>query len=387
MENSEQLMALLHPILALGIGSFFLISQHINLSHRYIQLFGLAYVAYAFAVFSQVLVIPKSVPLNMMLSGILYSLAILLFYAALLKLGRRQPLWVLAGLITLVALVLRYYFGVVDEHRALRIYTLHTSMSIVMLLGLWQIRHIRNESKLTAFLFYATLVFALSSFPRLMLSDFGDRSGYGYDGSSHWIYVHYSFYLFFLIFTFTLVILVARALALQAQRLSTEDPLTGLLNRRGFSQHIESKMTAMQNYSLIAIDLDNFKNLNDEYGHPVGDAVLQMVAEQIKKACRPTDILSRFGGEEFLILLPNTDYENATEVAERLRQRIEKKDVVAGTLKEQKINVTASFGVSHFDSLETPFQQAYRLVDGYLYHAKVAGKNRVFARRANEEMK
>ena len=164
---------------------------------------------------------------------------------------------------------------------------------------------------------------------------------------------------------------------IQAERLAEHDPLTGLLNRRGFNQQaatLWSSCTRNQRpLSLIMLDLDHFKLINDQHGHLIGDQVLQVSAQLLSHACRAGDILGRWGGEEFLFLLPDTDLEQARLFAERLRQAIAAHHLPRGG---EPIRFTASFGVAQRNrhlQLEALIDE----VDAQLYAAKQNGRNRV----------
>ena len=127
-------------------------------------------------------------------------------------------------------------------------------------------------------------------------------------------------------------------------------------------------------------DIDFFKSVNDTYGHAVGDCVLKTVAKQIKKELREYDIPSRYGGEEFTILLPNTSLEEATVVAERLRYSIEKKIINIeeyGIENVSKISVTISVGVAQYKNAMKEPENLYQAADKALYTAKENGRNRV----------
>jgi diguanylate cyclase len=163
----------------------------------------------------------------------------------------------------------------------------------------------------------------------------------------------------------------------QLESLATTDSLTGLLNRRAFHERAEYEISRSQRnnqpVSLLTFDIDYFKRINDTYGHDGGDEVLQKCALVCQQQLRDIDLLARFGGEEFVILLPNTDEEHGYQVAERIRKAFE--DGVIQTTKGE-IRFTASFGVSAGDgsqSLKTMLHD----VDQALYVAKDSGRNRV----------
>jgi diguanylate cyclase (GGDEF)-like protein len=174
-----------------------------------------------------------------------------------------------------------------------------------------------------------------------------------------------------------------KALSLQA----TTDPLTGLYNRRHFHEIAGSEIRKALRYSrplsVIMCDIDFFKKINDTYGHPLGDRVIQMIAETIQKGLRATDIPARYGGEEFIILLPETSAENASTLGERLRKEIEAKTLREGN---KTISVTSSFGVSdHLNAHDThdsetdkhALSELIAGADKALYASKETGRNRV----------
>ena len=159
----------------------------------------------------------------------------------------------------------------------------------------------------------------------------------------------------------------------ELERLSRIDGLTGLLNRMATESYLRDEIYRSQRYdssplSVIMFDLDDFKLINDNYGHPQGDMVLRMVAEQITSCIRHSDKAGRWGGEEFLILCPNTDFAGAMAKAEKLHQTISEQTV--GKIGE----VTASFGVVELQKKETIENLLHR-VDLLLYEAKDRGRN------------
>jgi diguanylate cyclase (GGDEF)-like protein/putative nucleotidyltransferase with HDIG domain len=165
-------------------------------------------------------------------------------------------------------------------------------------------------------------------------------------------------------------------LYIEVQQLSIKDPLTNLRNRRGFFEdaapQVQSACDNQENLSALMVDIDNFKIVNDIYGHFVGDYVLKSVAEEIQKALRQSDLLGRFGGEEFIAILPDTTLETATIIAERVRSKVENHQVF---IDGYQISITVSIGISHMQkangSLDTLLTQA----DQAMYAAKRAGRN------------
>lgn len=152
---------------------------------------------------------------------------------------------------------------------------------------------------------------------------------------------------------------------------STTDPLTGVTNRRTMDAMLEEWHKNHMLHSIILLDLDHFKSVNDTYGHAVGDKVLQYLAKNMKAVARENDICCRYGGEEFIILLPNTTVEEALMVAESLRQRLANTNSPCGR------PVTLSAGVAEYPLMAKTTEALIEAADGALYVAKQAGRNQV----------
>jgi len=156
----------------------------------------------------------------------------------------------------------------------------------------------------------------------------------------------------------------------KARQDSLHDALTGLANRRFMEMQLRHEVAASRRsnspLSVIMLDLDRFKKYNDTYGHPAGDLLLIKIAEEIRHCLREEDLPARYGGEEFLVVLRNTTLQRATEVAERLRTRI-----------EQQAEITVSLGVATLEASDDEPGHTVERADRALYRAKQTGRNRV----------
>jgi diguanylate cyclase (GGDEF)-like protein len=164
------------------------------------------------------------------------------------------------------------------------------------------------------------------------------------------------------------------------KELATVDGMTGLFNRRHFFSLAEMEWGRYQRHwrpmSLLMLDIDQFKSINDRFGHDAGDHVIVQIADICRQEKRKTDVVARFGGEEFLLLLPETDLSEAQSVAERLRRQVETCDL---SVASRAISATISIGVAEADPSMLAIFDLIRLADQALYMAKNAGRNRVCA--------
>jgi diguanylate cyclase (GGDEF)-like protein len=162
----------------------------------------------------------------------------------------------------------------------------------------------------------------------------------------------------------------------ETERLATTDGLTGLVNHRTFQGRLDEHLALAERYgkklSLLLCDIDHFKSVNDTYGHPMGDVVLRGIARTLAKEARAADVVARNGGEEFAIVMPETDAAGAVTIAERIRER-----VGATTFETGKgpLRVTLSLGIATFPDDAAKKPALVERADACLYHAKRHGRN------------
>jgi diguanylate cyclase (GGDEF)-like protein len=164
----------------------------------------------------------------------------------------------------------------------------------------------------------------------------------------------------------------------EVQSLALIDPLTGLQNRRSLFElgrvEFARSCRTYRPFSCLMLDIDHFKQLNDNYGHPVGDQVLRQVAECAIRSIRDVDLIGRYGGEEFVVFLPETDVVTGLLVAERLRASIEKTPII---VSDQELHATVSIGVSGKDENTLQLETLIARADQAMYVAKHRGRNQV----------
>lgn len=167
------------------------------------------------------------------------------------------------------------------------------------------------------------------------------------------------------------------AVLVQASEVAHVDPLTFLVNRRTIIRELQDEVLRAERYhstlSVSVVDVDNFKAVNDTHGHPFGDEVLRQVAYQLRESVRHPDVVGRYGGEEFLIILPNSDSTAASEQAVRLCKRVREMVISA---KEHEVNVTLSVGIAQFRVGVDTWDSLLNRADNAMYEAKHNGRDR-----------
>jgi diguanylate cyclase (GGDEF)-like protein len=163
------------------------------------------------------------------------------------------------------------------------------------------------------------------------------------------------------------------------ERLATTDPLTGAKNRRIFLQLFEKELARSQRYkhtfAVLMIDIDNFKDINDRYGHDIGDKVLKLLVSESQDIIRGSDLFCRWGGEEFMVLLPESDIQQAVKIAERLRGNLS--EIEIATDNGEFIRFTVSIGMTIVEDKKQSLDDIVKKTDKALYLAKEEGRNRV----------
>jgi diguanylate cyclase (GGDEF)-like protein len=167
------------------------------------------------------------------------------------------------------------------------------------------------------------------------------------------------------------------------------DGLTGLLNHRTFMEKLNEEYKRIDReprpFSILLLDIDKFKNVNDKYGHPVGDVAIRTVAKVLKETARGSDFVARYGGEEFAVGMVDTDSRGALQMGERIRKLLEK--TLVTRVHDGELRVTVSIGVSSLPEDTKNVADLVTLADNAMYQAKRSGRNRVCLHRDCEPVK
>lgn len=372
-------MKFVAPALLLLFSLNFLGAWTLERTRRYLLLFAIAYFCIGLAALGQITFWPRDIGFNTMTTATLYCLGVLLFGEGVLqRSGRHLALPVPLSVAGLVLAGIVYFFYV-DRSLTVRAYILNFGLASLLLITAWQARFLRFGHGTDRALFWLIVVVGLHFFPRtfLTISVFSDGDPAAFSATTFWTWVQIALSLIGAITALGLMAITAVDVitALRGERDS--DPLTGLLNRRGLELRSHDRRKARDGSisSVVVCDIDNFKMINDTYGHGVGDEVLEGFARIIRNVTRTEDLVARIGGEEFVVVLKGTSPANAYQFAERLRLDIQRARFPG--LPQQQV-VTCSFGVVEFRK-DADLWETVERADEYLYAAKKAGRNRTFA--------
>lgn len=382
MMDPEILLALVHPVLTVVMGGLFVAIWLGFRQFGSFVYFGLTYLCYGAGMTVQVLLWPSDPNLNIALATLLYFSAVIFFYTGLVSYGEGRPRWLLIAGLTLAAIALRLFFTEIVPDRTARIYALNGFVALVFALAMWEVRHMFKRSPLDTMMFLLTGAFVLSAVFRSHWASTTDAQSFGYDGTLYWMLTQVSLNVFLVLFAILLIVAAGTRALDKMRLLGWHDSLTGLHNRMGFREKVARQMRRRRSYSLVLIDLDHFKQVNDRFGHAVGDQLLILFSDHLQRRVRSGDVAARFGGEEFMLFLPDTDESQARDVAERLRR-----DIAAADMSSLAPGwrFTASFGVAEFPAGQS-LNDAYAAVDRLLYQAKYNGRNCVVVASADNAL-
>jgi diguanylate cyclase (GGDEF)-like protein len=367
-------LVMIGPTILLIFALSFLFAWWRERHQQYLLFFAASCSLFCLGSSSQIFGIPPGDGPNAVASAFLYTFSVLLLSDGLLRRSGKR-LHVLLYLFALLSIVVGIaYFYYVDRQLLVRIYILNFGLGLILLATALKLRYLRLGRTSERFLFWILFAFAIHFFPRTILTV----------GPTAPAAQTFGFSAFWLALQFSLAVLgVALALALLAvtigdtievlRRERATDPLTGLLNRRGFDDEAVAFLPTPTTspVSLLVVDIDHFKSINDTLGHEAGDHVLTAFGCLLLETLSQIGICGRLGGEEFVVLVPNCNASSARAIAERLRHKVRDNafDGLPGTW-----TVTISLGVAEARSHETLAELIAR-ADAALYAAKLAGRD------------
>jgi diguanylate cyclase (GGDEF)-like protein len=284
--------------------------------------------------------------------------------------------------ISIVTLAVVYHFSWVNPFPWARICSFSIGSGLVLLLPILQVRsRVSSLHWLDKLLLWLCIAFTTYTFTRpglIWLLGYSDLRSL--PKSPYWLLTLVSILNFALLFSLVMTAIAAKETVDKLRRERDLDALTQLLNRRSFQEYAQQRLADIRLYpmAVLACDIDHFKRINDSWGHKRGDEVLQLVSTTLKDSVRENDLVARFGGEEFVLLLTEISLKDAEAIALRIQRDLRLNNEVLPS----GYTLTLSFGISALDS-NTPLDQALREADRLLYEAKNAGRDRVHVSGGN----
>ncbi|WP_432259155.1 diguanylate cyclase [Cupriavidus sp. TMH.W2] len=375
LHDAGHFLALVNPAIALLLSLCFLMAWNHERARHYLLQVGACYLLYAIAIGLQTIWPPRHGGGNATVTGAFYlGSGVLLLRGMLARIGARPDRCAVVGL-PLILFGMLAWFDLVQPNLVARIYILNVGIALILLLGIAPLARLRTGRTVDRVLFWVFLVFALQFLPRTVLTlvPVGTHDADVLTRTAYWLWLQATLALLLLTLALALLAATAQDVIDGLRHERDTDPLTQLHTRRSLEALAAHQIPprAGEKLSVLLCDLDFFKFINDNYGHSAGDAVLAQVGRVVAAGIRRRDIAARLGGEEFVVLLPDTPHDAALQLAERLRQTLEQTsmDVLPGMH-----TVTASFGVATLrpgEDLEALLIRA----DNVLYVAKNNGRN------------
>ena len=281
-----------------------------------------------------------------------------------------------ALLIAIVTLAALHQFSQIEPNVWARVSSFSVGSSLVLLLPILQVRSKKNSFDwLDKSLLWLSILFTAYTFTRpalIWLLGYTDLRAL--PRSPYWILTLLSILNFSLLFTVVMAAIAVKETVGKLRKERDIDALTQILNRRSFQEHAQKRLADMRRYpmAVLACDIDHFKRINDTWGHERGDMVLQLVASTLQNNVREHDLVARFGGEEFVLLLAGITLQEAEFIAQRIQRDLGSRNTVLPSGPK----LTMSFGISSITK-PSQFEQAMKEADQLLYQAKNAGRDRV----------
>lgn len=374
---------LTYPLTILLMGILLCLIYFLVAKARYLIYLSIAFWGMSLGIGLQIAHTPDNVSLNVTLSGICFLIFSYFVAQGIVILEGKSLNQTLCFSIIIISFIIRCTSSLMpstDLADFMRVLSVYTVLLVFLFLALWHVRHLVFGDILERiwfgvlvlwFMSLAWRVVYLSYSPEILRILFVENKNPFYE---HFYQLQHIFYVLILLFSVLTLLLAIKRLIRDVNRKSFFDILTGAYNRLGLQHFIEFDLPKMSKFSLIMLDIDYFKDVNSQYGHPIGDAVIKRIVFLIQDSMvLNEEKVVRLGGEEFMIIFPELDKTTLIKKAEKLRRSIQNYNFceIAEGLK-----VTVSMGVGEYDSSQD-FQDIYAEIDQKLSHAKNNGRNQV----------
>lgn len=375
-EAGRLALTLIGPGTLAVFGLGFVWAWQIDRQRHYLLLIASACMLAVAGVLTQILSFPRDIGLNALVSNFFYTCAVLAAAEGLLRRsGKRIGIKLDLVLLAVFSLLIWYYFYV-DRNLLARVYIQNFGYGLILFVTALRLGRLARARWIDRALVWILLLFSVQFFPRTVFTvGFSTLDETAFRGSIFWNVLYLSLAVLGAALALAVLAVAITDVIEDLRRERDVDRLTGVLNRHGFEARIARSGDVHRSGALVLCDLDHFKQINDTFGHPAGDAVLRRFGALLRNNARKNDVVGRIGGEEFAMLLFDSDEAEAQAFVARLRTAVLETDFSLPRLDAQ---VTASFGIavakaSRPESLDRLFSRA----DRALYRAKNSGRNRI----------
>lgn len=373
-ETTRLALLLIGPGTLAVFGLAFFWAWTLDQKRHYLLLLSGGCMSFTLGALIQILGWPEDIGINTVFSNLLYTSAVLAVADGLLRRSEKRFGLFNASLILILSNYLIWYFFYVDRDLVMRIYIQNFGFGLILMVTALRLRELARGRIIDKALFWTLLVFAIQFFPRTLLTVEtyvpGDSALFGV--SLFWRTLQLSIAVLGAGFAFVILAAAVTDVIDDLRRERDLDRLTGILNRRGFEDRADNLFaTSHGTIALLVCDLDYFKSINDRFGHATGDDVLATFGNLLRRTVHKCDLVGRIGGEEFAVLLTNSNVREAQCFAERLHKEIATSifPLPAGSEK-----VTSSIGIAVSRVAEDRISLLER-ADAALYKAKRTGRN------------
>ena len=379
--KDDQLIGLLNPLIALIFATTFLVFWLRDKQRLYILAIAISYLTMGAGFFIAFFAYSADVVMVSAVSNFCYTAATVMLVWALAVRANTNPPTVLLCSIAALSVPLNTWLKITSDNINASVYAINFCIGIMFAIGAWMLKDKAREGGVERWVYIAILLVAFQFWvrPIISLSIETNIQPLEYRQSSYWVALNFTSALFSIFIALVLIAACARDVLVDAIKDTGIDLLSGLKVRRVFDASGRDMIAKLKRtplpLSMVLLDIDNFKRINDELGHPCGDEVISIFGKLLKDNCRESDLIGRVGGEEFCFLLWNADQPSAKAFAEELRLKISGMSI---NCLPREVKTTASFGVVGHQPNET-LDQLYVRADKALYLAKKNGRNCVKA--------
>ena len=378
MEDAK-LLGLLNPTIAIIFAMTFIVFWLKQKDKKYILAIGLSYGMLGVGFLAANFIFEKHSVMNVVFVGLLYVFAITTVLGGLYNRAQLQGGVATLLIVGLAGVGMSTMIVLLSDNMNLRIYVTNATLGCLFCIAAWRLRCNASNGSLEKLI---VVVFTAISIQFIVLTAFtlyfsGVLTPENYRNSLHWVVINFTTAISSLVLALMLIGVCSSDLMQQITKTANTDVLTGLQTRRAFEDRVAEMMLKLERtplpVSLLILDIDHFKKVNDQFGHPVGDRAIKQLGGLVIKRMRTADVAGRLGGEEFSIMLWNTDQSGARLVAEELRSTFSTLPIEG---IPDEMNITVSIGVATAKVTET-YESLYSRADRALYDAKHRGRNRV----------